>query len=79
MTSNRLQADLVVGGGGGSGLAAAAAAAEAGVKNIVLLEKSLKLGGNARQSGGFLAVESPAQKRLGINVTTDEVFKKHMA
>ena len=77
--SNKLQADVVVVGGGGSGLAAAASAAEAGVKNVILLEKSLKLGGNAKQSGGFFAVESPAQKRLGINITTDEVFKKHMA
>jgi fumarate reductase flavoprotein subunit len=73
-----LRADVVVIGGGGGGLAAAAIAAEAGVKNVTLLEKASKPGGNARLSGGFFAVESPAQKRKGITTTCDETFKEHM-
>lgn len=73
-----LKADVVVIGGGGSGLVAAAIAAEAGAKKVILLEKGPKPGGNAKLSGGFFAVESPAQKRRGINTTCDEVFKEHM-
>jgi succinate dehydrogenase/fumarate reductase flavoprotein subunit len=44
--AGNLQADVVVIGGGGSGLAAAVAAAEAGAKNVILLEKALRPGGN---------------------------------
>jgi fumarate reductase flavoprotein subunit len=73
-----LQADVVIIGGGGGGLAAAAIAAESGAKNVILLEKAPRLGGNAMLSGGFFAVESPAQKRRGITTTCDEVFREHM-
>lgn len=73
-----IQADVVVIGGGGGGLAAAAKAAEGGAKKVILLEKAPRPGGNARLSGGFFAVESPAQKRQGITTTCDEVFKEHM-
>lgn len=84
MDSNRksnitsVHADLVVIGGGGGGLAAAAVAAETGAQSVILLEKAPRPGGNASVSGGFFAVESPAQKRRGITTTCDEVFKEHM-
>ncbi len=76
--AENLQADILVIGGGGAGLTAAIAAAEAGAKNIIVLEKAPSLGGNAGISHGIFAVESPAQKRLGIKISGDEVFKEKM-
>lgn len=74
-----LKSDLVVVGGGGSGLVAAVSAAEHGVKNIVVLEKSSRPGGNTYIGAvGMMAVESPAQKRLGIRSSKDQVFKEAM-
>ena len=69
-------ADIVVIGSGG-GLAAAVAAAEKGV-SVILLEKVNILGGYTRQANGFMACESPVQKRQNITVTKDEVFRKFM-
>jgi fumarate reductase flavoprotein subunit len=70
--------DVVIIGSGGGGLPAAVAAAEAGAKKIAILERRKFLGGTARMAGGLFAVESPAQKRLGIHHTADELFKMHM-
>ena len=71
-----LKADIVVIGSGG-GLAAAVAAAEEGA-SVVLLEKENILGGYTRQANGLMACESPAQKRMNITVTADEVFRRFM-
>lgn len=76
--AEELRADIVIIGGGGSGLAAATAAAEAGVKNIIVLEKAARLGGNARFVMGIFAAESPVQRRLGINVPKDKAFRDYM-
>ena len=73
------EADLVIIGAGGAGLVAAVSAAEAGIKNIVMLEKAAQPGGNTNNVGVFLAVNSPLQKRLGINVTAEQVFRDKMA
>jgi fumarate reductase flavoprotein subunit len=73
-----LNADIVVIGGGGSGLPAAVVAAEAGVKNIIVMDKAAHVGGNAFLAVGMMAVESPAQKRLGIKSSKDQVFKEAM-
>ena len=73
-----IKAEIVIIGGGGAGLTAAVGAAEAGAKSIVVLEKAAALGGNTDLCHGIFAVESPAQKRLGIKATRDEVFKKQM-
>jgi fumarate reductase flavoprotein subunit len=70
-------ADLVIIGSGG-GLAAALAAAESGVKNIVVLEKQGKPGGNTRLAGDIFACESPVQERQGIQTHRDEFFKMAM-
>lgn len=76
--TEKVGAEIVIIGGGGAGLIAAVAAAGAGAKNIIVLEKAASPGGNAALSGGIFAVESPIQKRLGIKVTRDEVFKDKM-
>jgi fumarate reductase flavoprotein subunit len=76
---NNLRADIVIVGGGGSGLAAAAASLEKGIKNIVILEKRAKLGGNSVFPGGLLAAGSRLQRRLGMDTTADEVFRKAMS
>jgi succinate dehydrogenase/fumarate reductase flavoprotein subunit len=72
-----LQTDVLVIGGGGSGLPAAMAAMEAGAK-VILIDKRKMLGGTAIMAMGMFAVESPAQKRLGITHTADECFTEHM-
>lgn len=74
--SGDLFTDVVV-IGGGAGLAAAIAAAEKGVK-VILLERLKKTGGNAALASGFLAAESPVQKRLKINATKEYLFKASM-
>jgi fumarate reductase flavoprotein subunit len=73
-----LSADVVVIGGGASGLPAAVRAAESGATKVVLLERRRMLGGMGRIPAGLFAVESPAQKRLGIQHTADELFRIHM-
>lgn len=77
-TSEKLQADIVIIGGGGSGLTAAVAAIEKGAKDILILEKYAKLGGNATQPEGLLAAESHVQRRLGMDISKDEIFKNAM-
>ena len=74
--SDDLVADVVV-IGGGAGLAAAIASAEKGI-NVILLEKLKKTGGNAALAAGFLAAESPVQKRLKISATKEYLFKASM-
>jgi len=74
--SDDLVADVVV-IGGGAGLAAAIAAAEKGMK-VILLERLKKTGGNAALAVGFLAAESPVQKRLKIDATKEHLFKASM-
>jgi fumarate reductase flavoprotein subunit len=71
-----LLAETVVIGGGG-GLAAAIAAAEKGTK-VILLEKRKKTGGNTAMARGFLAAESPVQKRMKIDARREELFKTAM-
>ena len=74
---DEFSADIVVIGAGGAGLPAVVRATEAGAK-VILLDKRKSLGGTARPAGGFFAVESPAQKRLGIRTTADELWKMHI-
>jgi fumarate reductase flavoprotein subunit len=74
--SDDLIADVVI-IGGGAGLAAAIAAAEKGMK-VILLERLKKIGGNTALAVGFLAAESPVQKRLKIDATKESLFKASM-
>ena len=72
-----MNADFIVVGAGGAGLAAAVAAAEGGLR-VVILERMRVAGGATVFSTGIFAVESQFQKKLGIRITTDEVFSQHM-
>jgi len=74
--SDDLVADVVV-IRGGTGLAGAIAAAEKGMK-VILLERLKKTGGNAALAVGFLAAESPVQKRLKVDATKEHLFKASM-
>jgi succinate dehydrogenase/fumarate reductase flavoprotein subunit len=70
-----LRADVAVVGVGGAGLTAALAAVQAGAKDVIVLEKAPAAGGNTALCAGMFAVDSPAQKRKGIRVSADEVFR----
>ncbi len=72
------QANIVVIGGGGAGLTAALTAAEAGVSNIVILEKRGNIGGTSALAGGIFACESPVQARQNIVADRDELFHRAM-
>jgi fumarate reductase flavoprotein subunit len=76
--ARNLAAEIVIIGGGGAGLMAAIAAAQAGVKDIIVLEKASVPGGNTGISHGIFAINSPAQKRLGLQYSADEVFRDKM-
>jgi len=77
--TTQMSVDICVIGGAGAGLTAAVSASEAGVKNIIVLEKMQSIGGATSQVGNMFAVESPVHKRLGIHDwTADEAFRFHM-
>ncbi|MDR1177620.1 MAG: FAD-dependent oxidoreductase [Spirochaetaceae bacterium] len=65
--------DIVIVGAGGSGTAAALSAVEAG-KNVVILEKTGKVGGMSALSTGFLGVGSDFAKSKGYNHTESELY-----
>lgn len=69
-----IETDVCVIGGACSGMTAAICAIEKGAKKVTLIEKTQRLGGTLGVCGGFFAVESPAQKRLGIHHNADECF-----
>src|SRR6266545_4042867 len=56
-------------------LEAELAAGENSCKNIVVLEKRASPTGNSAMGGGSFAVESPVQKRQGIDAPRDKYFK----
>lgn len=79
MYSHEIDSDLVICGGGGAGLSAALTAAENGMKKITLLEKRDRLGGNTASSFNFFAINSPSQKRAGINTSSNDFFRSSMS
>lgn len=72
-----ISVDVVVIGAGGCGLAAATAAAEKGA-SVAILEKMPSPGGNSILAFGIFGAESPAQKRLEVDVPKDAAFKYAM-
>ena len=77
MSPETMETQIAIVGGGGAGLAAAVAAAEEGA-DVVVFEKRHALGGNSAMAEGFLAAESPAQKRMRIDASRDEIFRMAM-
>ncbi|RPJ54895.1 MAG: FAD-dependent oxidoreductase [Dehalococcoidia bacterium] len=76
----KLNADVVIIGGGGAGLVAALTAIQKGIKNVIVLEKRFKVGGNSSMAGGMIfAAESKIQKSMGIDINKDKVFRDTMA
>ncbi len=71
--------DMVVAGSGIAGLATALRAKELGIGRVLVLEKRATFGGTAYVAGGCFAAESVLQKKAGIAVTKDQVFRKCMA
>lgn len=65
--------DVVVIGGGGSGSVAALAASEAGAE-VIVLEKTGKVGGMSVLTTGFIAPESQVQQENGSTVTSKDLF-----
>lgn len=67
--------DLVIIGGGPAGLAAAISAKEAGLKNIILIEKLDILSGNGKYDMNFYdLINSEAQKANGINDSVEALI-----
>jgi fumarate reductase flavoprotein subunit len=73
-----LSVDICVIGGAGAGLIAALRAVESGAKKVIILEKMKSAGGCTWGAAGIFSVESPAQKRLGLNYSIDDCYKYHM-
>lgn len=74
-----LSADAVVIGGGFAGICSAIALDEAGIENILLLEKDGRLGGKAYASGGFVqGVGAKAYEDRGITGDTVDAFYDYM-
>ena len=68
--------DLVIIGGGPAGLAAAISAKEAGVKNVIIVEKMDILSGNRKFDMNFFdMINSKAQKANGTNDTVEAFIK----
>ena len=68
--------DLVIIGGGPAGLAAAISAKEAGVKNVIIVEKMDILSGNGKFDMNFFdMINSKAQKANGTNDTVEAFIK----
>lgn len=72
------QVDVVVVGGGGAGLAAAIEAGRAGAK-VVILEKTMGVGGDTFRNGGVMAGQGTRlTKAKGVDVTNERV-QQHFA
>lgn len=72
--SETLETDIVVVGAGASGLPAALEAQRAG-KRVTVLEHNRTVGGSGIATYGILGVNSPFQKRQGINVSVGQIVK----
>lgn len=65
-------------GGGASGLSAAVTAVEAGAGKVVVIESRPAPGGNALYAGGIMGAETDLQRRLGFDVSRDDLFRSMM-
>ncbi len=70
-----VKTDLVIVGGGPAGLAAAISAKEAGLKNIILIEKLDILSGNGKYDMNFYdLINSEAQKNAGVEDSVEKLI-----
>jgi fumarate reductase flavoprotein subunit len=72
-----MEADVIVIAAGLSGLAASISAAENGA-SVLTFEKSNTTGGAANMGMGVLGVGTKLQRKMMINLTPMEVFRRHM-
>ena len=71
--------DVIVVGGGGAGLCASIAAVEAGADEVILMEKTSKLGGDTSISGLVISAGgTPLQKQAGIEDTPHQYLIDHL-
>ncbi|WP_293702131.1 flavocytochrome c [uncultured Parasutterella sp.] len=79
ITSRSEEFDLIVVGSGAAGLSAAISASDAGLKNILILEKLPIIGGTSANSGGAVAVSgTKMQKKFGIYDSDKQFFEDLM-
>jgi len=78
-TEKALTADVVIVGGGFGGICSAIALYEAGVENVLLIERQGRLGGEAYASGGFVqGAEAQAFIDRGMTGDTADAFYEYM-
>jgi len=77
MNTKQFKADIAIVGAGGAGIAACLQALQLG-KSVVLISKAPVISGTTSMAEGLFAVESSEQKKLNIELTKEEVFKKIM-
>ncbi|NTV89884.1 MAG: FAD-binding protein [Clostridiales bacterium] len=76
--SRYIHCDMAVIGGGGSGLAAAVRACESGAGKVVVVEKLGRPGGNTMLALGMMGANTVTQKRYGMDVSPEKIFKLSM-
>ena len=74
VTLDAVQADIVIIGGGPAGLAAAIAAKEAGIDNVIMIEKLGILSGNGKFDMNFFDLINSEGQRLAGAEYTKEMF-----
>jgi fumarate reductase flavoprotein subunit len=74
MNRATISTDLLIIGGGGSGLAAAVRARERGVKDVTVLEKTSRTGGNAWLAVVMLGLGNPMRLEPDMTQWRDETF-----
>lgn len=74
-----IQCDILIIGSGCAGMTAALRAHEAGIKNIVILEKAAILGGNSRVAGCMFSTDGDEQLKQGFLVETEPFLKQTLA
>lgn len=71
-----VETQIVIVGGGPAGLSSAIAAKEAGVEDVILIEKLDILSGNGKFDMNFFdLINSQAQKEAGIEITKEDFIK----